>query len=69
VQLRLVGHCATGIRTRLPADCETAWAGEVEIIAAQSLLAIVNDFKGCGYRKWYPGWRRCRDGLSSRRDD
>src|SRR5215472_6610261 len=20
---------------------------------------------GCGYRKSYPGWRRCRDGLSS----
>src|SRR5215468_1072209 len=19
----------------------------------------------CGYRKWYPGWRRCRNGLSS----
>jgi hypothetical protein len=23
----------------------------------------------CGYRKSYPGWRRCRDGLSSLRDD
>ena len=22
----------------------------------------------CGYRKSYPGWRRCRDGLSSLRD-
>ena len=22
----------------------------------------------CGYRKLYPGWRRCRDGLSSLRD-
>jgi len=31
-----------------PADCggEAAWAGEVEIIAAPSLLAIVNHFKG-----------------------
>src|SRR5271169_1529088 len=23
----------------------------------------------CGYRKSHPGWRRCRDGLSSLRDD
>jgi hypothetical protein len=23
---------------------------------------------GCGYRKSYPGWRGCRDGLSSLRD-
>src|SRR6267154_2252888 len=31
-----------------PADCggEAAWAGEVEIIAAPNLLAIVNHFKG-----------------------
>ena len=31
-----------------PAECgsEAAWAGEVEIIAAPSLLAIVNHFKG-----------------------
>jgi magnesium chelatase family protein len=31
-----------------PADCggEAAWAGEVEVIAAPSLLAIVNHFKG-----------------------
>jgi magnesium chelatase family protein len=31
-----------------PAACggEAAWAGEVEIIAAPSLLAIVNHFKG-----------------------
>src|SRR5687768_15765343 len=31
-----------------PADCggEAAWAGDVEIIAAPSLLAIVNHFKG-----------------------
>ena len=31
-----------------PLDCggEAAWAGEVEIIAAPSLLAIVNHFKG-----------------------
>jgi magnesium chelatase family protein len=31
-----------------PADCggEAAWAGEVEIIAAPSLLAIINHFKG-----------------------
>src|SRR6202008_308797 len=31
-----------------PAACgsEAAWAGEVEVIAAPSLLAIVNHFKG-----------------------
>jgi magnesium chelatase family protein len=31
-----------------PADCggEAAWAGEVEVIAAPSLLAIINHFKG-----------------------
>jgi magnesium chelatase family protein len=31
-----------------PAECggEAAWAGEVEVIAAPSLLAIVNHFKG-----------------------
>ncbi len=31
-----------------PADCggEAAWAGEIEIVAAPSLLAIVNHFKG-----------------------
>src|SRR5579863_9231355 len=31
-----------------PADCggEAAWAGEVEVVAAPSLLAIVNHFKG-----------------------
>jgi magnesium chelatase family protein len=31
-----------------PLDCggEAAWAGDVEIIAAPNLLAIVNHFKG-----------------------
>src|SRR5215813_2067303 len=46
----LAALAAAGRGTGLicPADCgsEAAWAGEVEIIAAPSLLAIVNHFKG-----------------------
>jgi predicted ATPase with chaperone activity len=41
-----LGHWARGLIC--PAACggEAAWAGEVEIIAAPTLLAIVNHFKG-----------------------
>src|SRR5207237_229982 len=48
--LLLAALAAAGRQSGLicPAECgsEAAWAGEVEIIAAPSLLAIVNHFKG-----------------------
>ncbi len=48
VLLAALAAAAQGSGIICPADCggEAAWAGEVEIIAAPSLLAIVNHFKG-----------------------
>src|SRR5215831_11461750 len=48
-------------------------AGSVILVGLRAVGAVpvvVKDlgFGGCGYRKSYPGWRRCRDGLSSLRD-
>ena len=46
--LAAIAAAAQGSGIICPAECggEAAWAGEVEIIAAPSLLAIVNHFKG-----------------------
>src|SRR5438132_10179086 len=41
------------------------WARELARPDVRGLLFV----HGCGYRKSHPGWRRCRDGLSSLRDD
>ena len=48
VLLAALGAAANGRGLICPAACggEAAWAGEVEIIAAPNLLAIVNHFKG-----------------------
>jgi magnesium chelatase family protein len=48
VLLAALGAAARGGGLICPAACggEAAWAGEVEIIAAPTLLAIVNHFKG-----------------------
>ena len=48
VLLAALAAAARGSGVICPAACggEAAWAGEVEIVAAPSLLAIVNHFKG-----------------------
>src|SRR5439155_6111977 len=48
VLLAALAAAGRGSGVICPAACgsEAAWAGEVEIIAAPSLLAIVNHFKG-----------------------
>ena len=45
---RRLGGGEPGSGVICPAECggEAAWAGEVEVIAAPSLLRFVNDFKG-----------------------
>ena len=46
--LAALAAASRGCGVICPAECggEAAWAGEVEVIAAPSLLAIVNHFKG-----------------------
>jgi alcohol dehydrogenase, propanol-preferring len=39
-----------------------------KMMAGKARFRIVLTMDCCGYRKSYPGWRRCRDGLSSLRD-
>ena len=48
VLLAALAAASRGSGVICPAECggEAAWAGEVEVIAAPSLLAIVNHFKG-----------------------
>jgi magnesium chelatase family protein len=48
VLLAALAAASRGSGIICPAECggEAAWAGEVEVIAAPSLLAIVNHFKG-----------------------
>jgi magnesium chelatase family protein len=48
VLLAALAAASRGAGVICPAECggEAAWAGEVEIVAAPSLLAIVNHFKG-----------------------
>ena len=48
VLLAALAAAGRGSGVICPAECggEAAWAGEVEIIAAPTLLAIVNHFKG-----------------------
>ena len=48
VLLAALAAASPGSGVICPAECggEAAWAGEVEVIAAPSLLAIVNHFKG-----------------------
>jgi len=43
-----MGAAAAGRGLICPADCggEAAWAGEVEVLAPRSLLALINHFKG-----------------------
>src|SRR5215471_12774254 len=52
VLLAALAAASRGSGIICPAECggEAAWAGEVEIVAAPSLLAIVNHFKGTQLR-------------------
>src|SRR5205807_10578516 len=48
VLLAALAAASRGSGVICPAECggEAAWAGEIEVIAAPNLLAIVNHFKG-----------------------
>src|SRR6516165_5512456 len=44
----------------------TRWAGQTrESYHLVTFLPPNRALRACGYRKSYPGWRGCRDGLSS----
>src|SRR5277367_6933969 len=41
----------------------------VAVNEGEIVVASNEELHTCGYRKSHPGWRRCRDGLSSLQDD
>ena len=70
VLLAALAAASRGSGVICPAECggEAAWAGEVEVIAAPSLLAIVNHFlrgPSCCRRPSRGSRRRARPGSTS----
>ena len=57
----LIAELATARASPTASISKTAVAPRLSIVVLPFAI-LSND---CGYRKSYPGWRRCRDGLSS----